>query len=163
MWFLLHPSSPPLPTTWTQRCLVSQVATSICLRNAGHFFANYLILKSGLPDKHFREDPLNFSILCENKNVVIISEMEVVRIALAALSLWFSQTKAPEESSAGYYTLKGYNQQNLNITADSQMQLNSQLSSVAQSSPTLCDPIDCSTPGLPLSHQLLEFTQTHIL
>ena len=48
------------------------------------------------------------------------------------------------------------------ITADSQMQLNSQFSSVAQSSPTLCDPIDCSTPGLPVHHQLLEFTQTHV-
>ena len=28
--------------------------------------------------------------------------------------------------------------------------------------PTLCDPIDCSTPGLPVHHQLPEFTQTHV-
>ena len=35
-------------------------------------------------------------------------------------------------------------------------------SSVAQSCPTLCDPMNCSTPGLPVHHQLLEFTQTHI-
>jgi len=34
--------------------------------------------------------------------------------------------------------------------------------SVAQSCPTLCDPMDCSTPGLPVHHQLLEFTQTHV-
>ena len=34
-------------------------------------------------------------------------------------------------------------------------------SSVTQSCPTLCDPMDCSTPGLPVHHQLLEFTQTH--
>ena len=33
---------------------------------------------------------------------------------------------------------------------------------VAQSYPTLCDPMDCSTPGLPVHHQLLEFTQTHV-
>ena len=26
---------------------------------------------------------------------------------------------------------------------------------------TLCDPMDCSTPGLPVHHRLLEFTQTH--
>ena len=38
----------------------------------------------------------------------------------------------------------------------------SQLSSVAQSCPTLCDPMNCSTPGLPVHHQLLEFTQTHV-
>ena len=34
--------------------------------------------------------------------------------------------------------------------------------SVAQSPPTLCDPMDRSTPGLPVHHQLLEFTQTHV-
>ena len=35
-------------------------------------------------------------------------------------------------------------------------------SSVAQSCPTLCDPIDCNMPGLPVHYQLLEFTQTHV-
>jgi len=34
--------------------------------------------------------------------------------------------------------------------------------SVAQSCPTLCHPIDCSTPGLPVHHQLPEPTQTHV-
>ena len=37
-----------------------------------------------------------------------------------------------------------------------------QFSSVAQSCPTLCDPMNRSTPGLPVHHQLLEFTQTHV-
>ena len=37
-----------------------------------------------------------------------------------------------------------------------------QYSSVAQSCPTLCEPMNCSTPGLPLHHQLPEFTQTHV-
>ena len=36
------------------------------------------------------------------------------------------------------------------------------VSSVAQSCPTLCDPMDCSTPGLPVHHQLPEFTQTYV-
>ena len=40
--------------------------------------------------------------------------------------------------------------------------LSVQFSSVAQSCPTLCDPVDCSTPGLPVYHQLPEFTQTHV-
>ena len=38
-----------------------------------------------------------------------------------------------------------------------------QFSSIAQSCPTLCDPMDCTTPGLPVHHHLLEFTQTHVL
>ena len=36
-----------------------------------------------------------------------------------------------------------------------------QFSLVTQSYPTLCDPMDCSTPGFPVHHQLLEITQTH--
>ena len=38
----------------------------------------------------------------------------------------------------------------------------SQFSSVAQSYPTLCDFMDCSMPGLPVHHQLPEFTQTQM-
>ena len=37
-----------------------------------------------------------------------------------------------------------------------------QFSSVAQSFSTLCDPMNCSTPGLPVHHQLPESTQTHV-
>ena len=37
-----------------------------------------------------------------------------------------------------------------------------QFSSVTQSCPTLCDPMNCGTPGLPVHHQLPEFTQTHV-
>ena len=39
---------------------------------------------------------------------------------------------------------------------------NYQFSSVTQFCPTLCDPINWSTPGLPVHHQLPEFTQTHV-
>ena len=37
-----------------------------------------------------------------------------------------------------------------------------QFSSVAQLCPTLCDPMNCSTPGLPVHHQLPESTETHV-
>ena len=37
-----------------------------------------------------------------------------------------------------------------------------QFNSVAQSCLTLCDPMNCSTPGLPVHHQLPEFTQIHV-
>ena len=37
-----------------------------------------------------------------------------------------------------------------------------QFSSVAQLCPSLCDPMDCSTPGLPVHHQLQESTETHV-
>ena len=38
----------------------------------------------------------------------------------------------------------------------------SQFSSVTQLCPTLCDPMDCSMPGLPVHHHLPELTQTHV-
>ena len=42
------------------------------------------------------------------------------------------------------------------------MEFSVQFGSVAQSCPTLCDPMNHSTPGLPVHHQLPEFTQTHV-
>ena len=46
--------------------------------------------------------------------------------------------------------------------AHSTTQESLQFSSVAQSCPTLCNPMNRSTPGLPVHHQLPEFTQTYI-
>ena len=37
-----------------------------------------------------------------------------------------------------------------------------QFSSVAHSRPTLCNPMDCSMPGLPVHHQVAELAQTHV-
>ena len=45
---------------------------------------------------------------------------------------------------------------------DSVFQFCVQFNSVAQSCPTLCDPMNRSTPGLPVRHHLPEFTQTHV-
>ena len=42
------------------------------------------------------------------------------------------------------------------------MYLSVQFTSVTQSCPILCNPVDCSMPGLPVHHLLLEFTQTHV-
>ena len=42
------------------------------------------------------------------------------------------------------------------------MEYSVQFSSVTQSSPTLCNPMNHSMPGLPVHHQLPEFTQTHV-
>ena len=36
------------------------------------------------------------------------------------------------------------------------------VSTVTQSCPTLCDPMDCSIPGFPVHHQILEVVQTHV-
>ena len=48
------------------------------------------------------------------------------------------------------------------ITTITQGEGEDQIRSVAQSCPTLCDPMNRSTPGLPVHHQLPEFAQTHV-
>ena len=50
----------------------------------------------------------------------------------------------------------------LAIPVQQNFQHNVQFSSVTQSCPTLCDPMNLSTPGLPVHHHLPEFTQTHL-
>ena len=45
----------------------------------------------------------------------------------------------------------------------SDFSFNFQFSSVSWLCPTICYPMDCSTPGLPVHHQLLESTQTHVM
>ena len=41
-------------------------------------------------------------------------------------------------------------------------QVSVQFSLITQLCPALCDPVDCSTPGFPVHHQLLELVQTHV-
>ena len=48
------------------------------------------------------------------------------------------------------------------VTICSDFQFSQSISSVAQLCPTLCDPMNCTTPGLPVHHQLPEFTQNHV-
>ena len=48
------------------------------------------------------------------------------------------------------------------VVALREMVIKVQFSSVTQSCLTLCDPMNCSRPGLPVHHQLPEFTQTHV-
>ena len=79
-----------------------------------------------------------------------------------------------ERSARGWYTLLSTSSRPLeNTQASSQhcfcifqfqpvLTPISQFSSVAQSCPTLCNPMDCSTSGSPVRHQLLELTQIHV-
>ena len=49
-----------------------------------------------------------------------------------------------------------------NIGRRKQLNLGTFCCLVAQSCPTLCDSMDCSTPGFPVFHYLLDFAQTHV-
>ena len=62
-----------------------------------------------------------------------------------------------------FYCLSGlYIHSGSNLLVIWSKSVSQSVSSVTQLGPTLCDPMNCSTPGLPVHHQLLESTQTHV-
>ena len=79
-------------------------------------------------------------------------------------------TKSREVGEMGRYWSNGTNSQLCGVNKSkvliySMMTIDNniyQIRSIAQSCPTLRDPMNRSTPGLPIHHQLLEFTQTHV-
>ena len=68
-----------------------------------------------------------------------------------------SRSPQSTELSSLYYTAASYK-----LLFYTYYCVSVQFNSVTQSCPTLCNPMNCSTPGLPVHHQLPEFTQTHI-
>ena len=73
----------------------------------------------------------------------------VTGLFIFSISSWFSLGRL-------------YLSKNLFTSSKLSVLLTHQFSSVAQSHPTLCEPINCSTPGFPVHHQLPEFAQTHV-
>ena len=59
-------------------------------------------------------------------------------------------------------TLERFQETVHSLPVTSNSHLSCQFRSVAQFCPTLCDPMDCSTPGFPVHHQCLELAQTHV-
>ena len=66
------------------------------------------------------------------------------------------------DAKAGFRKGRGTRDQTANIHWIIKKAGSVQFSSVTQLCPTLCDPMDCSTPDLPVHHQLPEFTQAHV-
>ena len=81
---------------------------------------------------------LNFKIYCKAE---IISYWHMVDIWTDQIQLWVEK---------------------LIIYGQFIFDMGAQFSTVTQLCLTVCDPMDCSTPGLPVHHQLLEFTQIHV-
>ena len=83
-----------------------------------------------------------------------------VKCSLVILTYFLFHLNVHENSGRNFvlfYKLVGRKITSLNIEFSFQTH---QFSSVSQSCPTLCNPMNCSTSGLPVHHQLPEFTQT---
>ena len=89
------------------------------------------------------------------RNVCVFSYMS---ISFKSHSRWQEHKKTSKNTQAHLKTLPVLNP----LTSHRPSISSLQFSSVARSCPTICDPVSCSTPGLPVHHQLPEFTQTHV-
>ena len=82
----------------------------------------------------------------------------------AGLKLNIQKTKIMESGPITSWQMDGETVETVRLFfwAPKSLHMVIQFSSFAQSYPTLCDPMNCSTPGLPVHHHLPEFTQTHV-
>ena len=122
---------------------------SFCLCN---LYAEYIMRNAGL-------DEIQAGIKISRRNIDnLIYAVDITPVAEIEEKLKSFLMKVKEESEKAGLKL---NIQKTKIMASGFIQ-SVQFSSVAQSCPTRCDPMNRSTPGLPVHHQLPEFTQTHV-
>ena len=88
------------------------------------------------------------------KNTGVGCYFQLQGICLTQGSGRFSTTEPPEKSLCQIWVVP--------LECAPEDIRSDQIRSAAQSCPALCDPMNRSTPGLPVHHQLLEFTETHV-
>ena len=107
-----------------------------------------------LPTKVHLVKAMVFPVVMYGCESWTVKKAECRRIVAFELWCWRRLLRVP-------WTARRSNQSILKETNPG-ISLEVQFSSVAQSCPTLCDPMNRSTPGLPVHHHLPEFTQTHV-
>ena len=101
----------------------------------------------------------------QGKLEVVKQEMARVNIKILGISQlrWTGMGEFKSDDYYIYYCGQEPLRRNgVAIIVNKRVQNAVQFSSVAQLCPTLCDPMNHSTPGLPIHHQLSEFTRTHV-
>ena len=101
----------------------------------------------------------------QGKLEVVKHEMARVNINILGISelKWTGMGEFNSDDHYIYYCKqKSLRRNGVAIMVNKRVQNAVKFSSVAQSCPTLCNPMNCSMPGLPVHHQLPELTQTHV-
>ena len=118
-----------------------------CVMSASNFTSSFL----------FWRPPFSFHSTCSAESWLYLSSL------LYFLSLiWATEPFRRSYTLVWWNELVGFLMQSSFFKTQSGYLTIFQFSSVTQSCPTLCDPMDCSTPGLPIHHQRPEFPQTQV-
>ena len=94
--------------------------------------------------------------LCCNQRSCMLQWRSKIPCAAAKTRYSHTQRKKVENGATGKWNCF------LHLKASEMIVRSDQIRSVSQSCPTLCNPMNRSTPGLPVHHQLPEFTETHV-
>ena len=126
--------------------------------SADHFLRQESLRKNGvaiLVNERFWKAVLGWNV--KNDRVISV-HFQGIPFNITVIQGYSLASNAEEAEVDWFYE----DQQDLELTLKKDVFFIIQFSSVAQSCPTLCDPMNCSTPGLPVHDQLPEFTQTHV-
>ena len=121
-------------------------------------------------DEYFQPDTCTSQFCFLYQHHLLLGKLDKIFLG-QGFQLEDAETLPTQYNSCFYYTTKKKHKVCLNIKKKNPTEhlqqpntifFNIHFSSVHQSCLTLFDPMDCSTPGLPVHHQLPEFTQTHV-
>ena len=127
----------------------------------GHGFSSYRML-TWFQQAAFTI-PLAWWLTIDRSSLFICEGSEMpLQLSLFVRTFWWDDSSAFDLATEWLPSPNAANSYQSTSTGIPGSLRSDQIRSVAQSCPTLCDPMNCSTPGLPVHHQLLEFTQTHV-
>ena len=105
-------------------------------------------------------EPISPEVAVRSPNYWMTREFLVNLIVKLGSVKYIQRTPYPLNNSSPFLPLSPGPGNHIFLSVSRIWLLSVQFGSVTQSCPTLCDPMDCSTPGFPVHHQLPEFTQT---
>ena len=98
----------------------------------------------------------------ENENATLQNLWDTAEAVLRRKFIAIQAFLKKEENNLTYHLKELGKEEQTKPEVSNREKVNVQFSSVTQLCPTLCDPMNHSTPGLPLHYQLPEFTRTHV-
>ena len=121
-----------------------------------------MLLKNQWVNEEIKEEMKKYLKTKENENAALQNLWDTAKAVLRRKFIAIQAFLKKEENNLTYHLKELGKEEQTKPEVSNREKVNVQFSSVTRSCPTLCDPMNHSTPGLALHHQLPKFTQTHI-
>ena len=121
-----------------------------------------MLLKNQWVNEEIKEEMKKYLKTKENENAALQNLWDTAKAVLRRKFIAIQAFLKKEENNLTSHLKELGKEEQTKPEVSNREKVNVQFSSVTRSCPTLCDPMNHSTPGLALHHQLPKFTQTHI-